>query len=54
MDLGFIRLNQRRHPETMGGDGVNAWLSYLASQRLVAINTQKTALIAQSIRNCMP
>lgn len=44
--LDFIRFQQRRHPESMGADEVNEWLSYLANQRHVAINTQKTALNA--------
>ncbi|SDU16340.1 integron integrase [Halopseudomonas salegens] len=44
--LDFIRFHKRRHPETMGAAEVDAWLSYLANQRHVAINTQKTALNA--------
>lgn len=42
----FIRFNQRKHPTTMGNAEVDAWLSHLANQRQVAINTQKTALNA--------
>jgi integron integrase len=42
----FIRYHQRRHPESMGATEVDTWLSYLANQRQVAINTQKTALNA--------
>lgn len=42
----FIRFNDRRHPEKMGHKEVEAWLSYLANHRNVAINTQKTALNA--------
>lgn len=42
----FIRFNDRRHPEKMGHEEVDAWLSYLANHRNVAINTQKTALNA--------
>lgn len=44
--LDFIRFHKRRHPEAMGAMEVDAWLSYLANQRHVAINTQKTALNA--------
>ncbi len=42
----FIRYHQRRHPESMGAPEVDTWLSYLANQRQVTINTQKTALNA--------
>ncbi len=42
----FILFNGRRHPESMGSVEVNQWLSYLANERNVAINTQKTALNA--------
>lgn len=44
--LDFIRFHKRKHPDTMGEPEVDAWLSYLANQRNVAINTQKTALNA--------
>tara|TARA_R110000824_G_scaffold102357_4_gene242769 strand:- start:7515 stop:8501 length:987 start_codon:yes stop_codon:yes gene_type:complete len=44
--LDFIRFHSRRHPEAMGAEEVDAWLSYLANERNVAINTQKTALNA--------
>ncbi len=44
--LDFIRFHKRKHPESMGLEEVDAWLSYLASNRNVAINTQKTALNA--------
>lgn len=44
--LDFIRYHKRKHPEQMGADEVNAWLSHLANNRHVAINTQKTALNA--------
>jgi integron integrase len=44
--LDFIRFHNRKHPETMGAAEVDTWLSYLANQRHVAINTQKTALNA--------
>lgn len=44
--LDFIRYHKRKHPEQMGVAEVNEWLSYLANQRHVAINTQKTALNA--------
>ena len=42
----FIRFHNRKHPNTMGADEVVAYLSYLASRRNVAINTQKVALNA--------
>ncbi len=42
----FIYFHQKRHPQEMGAIEVDAWLSYLANQRNVAINTQKTALNA--------
>lgn len=42
----FIRFHGSRHPETMGPEEVNAWLSHLANNRNVSVNTQKTALNA--------
>ncbi len=42
----FIRFHGKRHPESMGAEEVNAWLSHLANNRSVAVNTQKTALNA--------
>ena len=42
----FIRFHNKRHPESMGAEEVNAWLSHLANNRNVAVNTQKTALNA--------
>lgn len=42
----FIRFHGRQHPETLAAQDVDAWLSYLANDRQVAINTQKTALNA--------
>ena len=42
----FIRFHNTRHPESMGAMEVNAWLSHLANNRNVAVNTQKTALNA--------
>lgn len=44
--LDFIRYNGRQHPEQLGTVEVNAWLSHLANNRHVAVNTQKTALNA--------
>lgn len=44
--LDFIRFHKRKHPEQLGAAEVNAWLSNLANNRHVAINTQKTALNA--------
>lgn len=42
----FIRFHNMRRPEEMGKAEVDAWLGYLAAQRNVSINTQKTALNA--------
>lgn len=44
--LDFIRFHGRKHPEAMGEIEIDAWLSHLAVNRHVAINTQKTALNA--------
>jgi len=42
----YIRYHKLRHPEEMGPDEVKSFLSYLANERCVAVNTQKTALNA--------
>jgi integron integrase len=42
----FICFHHKRHPEALGAAEVDAWLSHLANERSVAINTQKTALNA--------
>ena len=42
----FIIFHKRRHPATMGGKEVEAFLSYLASERNVAAATQAQALSA--------
>src|SRR5690349_18470177 len=42
----FIRFHDRRHPETLGGPEVEAFLSHLAIQRNVAAATQAQALAA--------
>ena len=42
----FIRFHNMRHPTDMGREEVRGFLSYLASERNVAVNTQKTALNA--------
>lgn len=42
----FIRFHNMRHPTDMGSEEVRGFLSYLASERNVAVNTQKTALNA--------
>lgn len=44
--LDFIRFHNKQHPETLGTTHIQEWLSYLANNRHVAINTQKTALNA--------
>ncbi|MDT8866659.1 integron integrase [Vibrio fluvialis] len=42
----FINFHHKRHPETMGTEGVAQFLTFLANKRNVAINTQKIALNA--------
>lgn len=44
--LDFIRFHRKQHPESLGAEHIEAWLSHLANNRNVAINTQKTALNA--------
>lgn len=44
----FILFNQKRHPEDCGPAEVKAFLSWLANERNVAVNTQKVALNALS------
>jgi integron integrase len=40
----FIRFHDRRHPREMGGSEVEAYLSWLASERNVAVSTHRQAL----------
>lgn len=40
----FIRFHRKRHPEEMGSNEVQEFLNFLATQRNVSVNTQKTAL----------
>jgi len=42
----FIRFHGRRHPATLGGPDVEAFLSWLANARRVAVSTHKQALSA--------
>lgn len=42
----FIFFHQKRHPQSMGAEEVRSFLTSLAVQGNVAINTQKTALNA--------
>jgi len=42
----FIRFHGRRHPATLGGSDVEAFLSWLANARRVAVSTHKQALSA--------
>jgi integron integrase len=42
----FIYFNDKRHPKELGAKEVKAFLSWLANERNVAINTQKVALNA--------
>lgn len=44
----FIIFNKRKHPKEMGPLEVKSFLSYLASERHVSVNTQKIALNALS------
>ena len=40
----FIRFNGLRHPQDLGADEVRSFLSLLANDRHVSVNTQKVAL----------
>lgn len=42
----YIRFHHMARPETLSTDDIDRYLSYLATQRLCSINTQKTALNA--------
>lgn len=42
----FILFHQKRHPETMRGEEVRQFLSSLANELNVSVNTQKVALNA--------
>ena len=42
----FVRWAGLKHPATLGGDRVQAWLSHLATDRDVAASTQRQALAA--------
>ncbi|MGO1298026.1 MAG: phage integrase N-terminal SAM-like domain-containing protein [Vibrio sp.] len=42
----FIRFNNLKHPNQMGANEVRGFLSFLATEQHVAINTQKSALNA--------
>lgn len=44
--LDFIRFHKKQHPEALGVLHIQEWLSHLANNRHVAVNTQKTALNA--------
>ena len=43
---GFIRFHGRRHPAEMGGAEIEAYLSWLANARDVAVSTHRQALSA--------
>lgn len=43
---GYIRFNKMAHPKDIGADEVRVYLSWLASDRHVAVNTQRIALNA--------
>ncbi len=40
----YIRFHRNRHPQEMGSDEIKSFLSWLAVDRHVAVNTQKVAL----------
>jgi integron integrase len=42
----FVRWSGMRHPATLPGDTVQAWLSHLATEREVSASTQRQALAA--------
>lgn len=42
----FVRWAGLKHPATLGGDRVEAWLSHLATEREVSASTQRQALAA--------
>lgn len=42
----FVRWAGMKHPATLGGDRVQAWLTHLATERDVAASTQRQALAA--------
>ncbi len=42
----FVRWSGMKHPATLGGDRVEAWLSHLATERNVSASTQRQALAA--------
>ncbi|WP_207060927.1 integron integrase [Motiliproteus sp. SC1-56] len=42
----YINFHHQQHPATMGANEVTRFLSWLANERQVAVNTQKTALNA--------
>ena len=42
----FIRFHQLQHPANMGAEEARTFLSYLAVEKNVAINTQKSAFNA--------
>ena len=44
--LDYIRFHDKKHPKTMGMAEIDQFLSHLALERNVAVNTQKTALNA--------
>jgi len=48
----FIRFHGLRHPATLGGAEVEAFLSWLANTRNVAASTHKQALSAFSAGKC--
>ncbi|BCE00922.1 site-specific integrase [Marinicellulosiphila megalodicopiae] len=44
--VSFIRFHKLRHPKEMGANEIDQYLSHLAVNEHVSINTQKTALNA--------
>ena len=43
---GYILFHRKQHPDNMGVEEVKSFLSWLANDRHVAVNTQKQALCA--------
>ncbi len=44
--VDFIRFHNKQHPSTLGKDHIDGYLSYLAVERNLSVNSQKTALNA--------
>ncbi|RDL45977.1 site-specific recombinase [Marinomonas piezotolerans] len=49
----FIRFHKLKHPNQMGANEVRAFLSFLASEQHVAINTQKSARDIRTVQELL-